>query len=858
MTHTSRCAAVLAMLSAVLTANPTSAQEPATKSSAVLVAPKLVEEVVPEYPASKTASGESAKVVVTLTIDATGAVTDAVVATSGGEDFDASALAAAKKLVFEPATKDGKPIPAKIPYTFAFEVEKPAAASTVKAVANGALRGVIKTGEDAPLPGATVTIASHGKTVATTTTDANGAFAFELAPGGYRVTVTADGFAPYGSDENVAEKSVTAVTYRTTSKGAGVEINVAGKRPPREVTVHSLEGEEIKKIPGTNGDALRAVENMPGVARPPGGIAMLIVRGSGPADTGVFIDGTSVPLAYHFVGLTSVFPSEVLEKIEFYPGNFGTEFGRHMGGVVDVRLRSPKKTWGGLLQFDLLDGRFLLEGPISSKTRFLVAGRRSWVDAWLGPVMKGTGADLTVAPVYYDSQAVLEHDVTPTTTARLVAFGSSDRMKLLFSSPPAGDPITGLSVMTRFFRLQARTDTRFGDSARWINMVSWGIDEGRQEIGDRYLDITLRPLNARSDLRAKLADGITFIGGLDFHYVTTHVDLFLPPMPQPGDAPSPFFARPATALAFNAKWFRPAAYATLELTPAKGLKLLPGVRADWTSDTSQWTFSPRGIARWDVTPTFPRTTLKGGVGLYHQPPEPYQSVAPYGTPGVKVNRATHYALGFEQEITRFLEVSVEGFYKDLQSLVVQSDAATSAASGTTFSNAGSGRAFGGELLARYKNDGRFFGWIAYTLSRSERKDSPSGATRAFEYDQTHILTALGSYKLGEGWQLGARWRYVTGSPYTPLVGGIADLDAGGYSAIAGAPWSARSAAFHRLDVRIEKTWKISGGSVSAYLDLQNAYNRKSPEGRSYNYNYSKSQPLAGLPILPVIGLRGEL
>jgi hypothetical protein len=389
-------------------------------------------------------------------------------------------------------------------------------------------------------------------------------------------------------------------------------------------------------------------------------------------------------------------------------------------------------------------------------------------------------------------------------------------------------------------------------------MVSWGIDQGHQEIGDRYLDITLRLLNERSDLRAKVADGITFIGGLDFHYATTSVDLLLPPMPKPGEAPTPFFARPATAMAFNAQWFRPGAYATAELTPAKGLKLMPGVRADWTSDTSQWTFSPRGIARWDVTSKFPRTTVKGGVGVYNQPPEPYQSIAPYGTPGVKVNRATHYALGFEQELTKYLEVSVEGFYKDLRSLVVQSDAATTAASGTAFSNAGTGRVFGGELLARYKNDGRFFGWIAYTLSRSERKDSPSSESRVFEFDQTHIFTALGSYKLGNGWQLGARWRYVTGNPYTPLVGGIADLDAGGYSAIAGTPWSARNGAFHQLDMRIEKTWKVAGGSIGAYLDVQNAYYRKNPEGRSYNYNYSKSQPLAGLPILPIIGLRGEL
>jgi hypothetical protein len=149
--------------------------------------------------------------------------------------------------------------------------------------------------------------------------------------------------------------------------------------------------------------------------------------------------------------------------------------------------------------------------------------------------------------------------------------------------------------------------------------------------------------------------------------------------------------------------------------------------------------------------------------------------------------------------------------------------------------------------------------VAYTLSRSERKDGPDQDYTRFQYDQTHILTALGSYKLGRGWQLGARFRYVTGSPYTPYIGGVMDYDAGVYAPVESEPqYNGRLPAFHQLDVRVDKTWEFESWKLSAYLDVQNAYNRNNTEDAAYNYDYSQRKQLQGLPILPVLGIRGEL
>ena len=771
--------------------------------TAALVPPKLLERVSPTYPEAKRLSGETASVTLALTIDRTGRVTDVTVAQSAGPEFDEAAVDAARALRFEPAQKNGEAIVAKIRYVVDFELAPPS--------------------DPAPLP---KVAAAPVASVAATTTPA-------------------------------------AATASAAAADEALDLEVQGEKPPREPTKHVIDAEEISRIPGTNGDALRAIGSMPGVARPPGGEGMLIVRGSSPNDTQVFVDGTNIPMIYHFGGLSSVIPTEMLEKLDFYPGNFGPQYGRAMGGVVDVGVRSPRKDrLAGLLQFDLVDGRLLVEGPLSKSTRFMLAGRRSWLDAWLGPVLKDSGVGVTKAPVYYDYQAMLEHDFSRETSLRLFAFGADDRFKLTLNSPSSTDPAIGgdTSQKSSFGRLQARVETRPSSTTRISSQVSVGREGQHVTVGTLGFDLKLDSIDARSDVRMQLAPWITAVAGVDFQYLSYDVSWKAPPANfDSTQNTGPLFGRPSVELKGKGDVFRPAAYAMLELTPIAGLKLFPGVRADYNTDTLGWTVDPRIGGRYDLHAAFPRTTLKGGVGLYHQPPQPYQSIEPFGTKGVGSPRAIQYSAGIEQEITHPLELSVEGFYKDLDHLVVPIAAASSTQNGQSYQNVGSGRAYGAEFLLRYKPEGRFFGWIAYTLSRSERRDSDNAASYTFDYDQTHILTALGSYKLGRGWQAGVRFRYVTGTPYTPELGGVMDYDAGTYAPISSNDRnSARTGAFHQLDLRIDKTWTFSAWKLSAYLDVQNAYVHKNPEGVSYNYNYSQSSSLSGLPFLPIIGLRGEL
>jgi hypothetical protein len=267
---------------------------------------------------------------------------------------------------------------------------------------------------------------------------------------------------------------------------------------------------------------------------------------------------------------------------------------------------------------------------------------------------------------------------------------------------------------------------------------------------------------------------------------------------------------------------------------------------------------------------FPRTTAKGGVGLFHQPPQFQQVVEPIGNPELESNRAIHYALGLEQDLTRHVEVSGEAFYKQLDRQVVGEPSAQGGLN-TDYVNTGIGYVIGGEFLLKYKPDERFFGWAAYTLSRSARQEGPGEEEFLVNFDQTHILTVLGSYQLGHGWEFGARFRLVSGNLVTPFVCNPSDSNcdptrtnalfhapSGAYTAIPlTARYSERLPMFHQLDIRIDKRWKFKSWQLSAYLDLQNVYNYGNSEAIQYNFNYTGRQYVSGLPIIPSIGLRAD-
>ncbi len=310
----------------------------------------------------------------------------------------------------------------------------------------------------------------------------------------------------------------------------------------------TLEQREIDRIPGTNGDALRSLQNLPGVARPPTLAGLLIVRGSGPQDTQTFIDGTQVPLIYHFGGLSSVVPTEMLEKIDFYPGNFSAQYGRVMGGIVDVGLRGPRDDgkYHGLVQFDLIDGRAMLEGPIPllKGWRFAAAGRRSYVGNWLSPVLNALGAGITQAPTYYDYQFMAETSPTADSRFRIAFFGSDDAFALVADKPSASEPALAgnIGIHTAFKRLQVRYTNDLGGGDRVSAVVALGQDTADFGASSFYFLIDSKTITGRFEATKKLFKGATLNAGVDMYGGSTTSTSASPrcrPRARPPISPSP-------------------------------------------------------------------------------------------------------------------------------------------------------------------------------------------------------------------------------------------------------------------------------------------------------------------------------
>lgn len=855
-----------------------------------LTLPERTSEVQPEYTKEALDAAIRGSVFLKITIDVDGTVVAATVDQGLGHGLDESAIAAAKKLTFVPAKRKGKPFRATIRYQFDFDFKERTVES---ARTTGALRvTILAKDDDAPLVTAKVRLAKVAAVALTAPApstevpvDAKGGFVVpSLDVGEYRVAVSAEGFETLvviepiaANEENVAVYRLTRTAKVAAAAAPGViEIDVTGERPPREVTRRSIEKRELERIPGTNGDALRALQNLPGVARPPGLAGLLLVRGSAPQDTQTFIDGTFVPLIYHFGGLSSVVPTELLNRIDFYPGNFSARYGRATGGIVDAGLRAPRNDgFHGLVQMDLIDARGLIEGPIpdtNKKWSFAVAARRSYLDTWLGPVLEKAGAGVTQAPVYYDYQLILDGKPKTGHHVRTSFYGSDDGIELLLKQPSANEPgLSGsLGLKTQFQRAAMQYDVDLGEGSRFDSSLSVGRDLLQFSLGDLYFKVQSVSFYGRGEYTTRLARNATMHVGMDMLAGGYDVAVRLPAPPAPGQPPNqPFSTRTPQTFADRGMNYRPAGYVEMELTPTPRLRLVPGFRFDYDKFTKRNDFAPRFNARYVIRDTFPKTTAKFGAGVFYQPPTPQQSLPPLGTANLKSNRAVHYGLGVEQDVTRQVELSVEGFYKQLDNFVGQKPSA----SGTSaeYDNSVTGYVVGGELLMKYKADDKFFGWLAYTLSRSARQNGPNEPEYLVNFDQTHILTALGSYRLGGGWELGARFRLISGNLITPNVcnsaaiacdptriGGLFHGASGAYTAIPfGTTSSERLPLFHSLDIRVDKAWQFQAWKLSAYLDVQNTYNNQNTEGLSYNFNFTQRQYVSGLPILPSLGIRGD-
>ncbi|MFH2005419.1 MAG: TonB-dependent receptor [bacterium] len=848
--------------------------------------PKLLKFVPAPYPEKARRSGLEGVVRMHVTVDSSGAVAGVVVVQSVSPELDAAAVGAVRQFRYRPASVDGKPVSVKITVAYPFRLrplERPAGRrpATARRVASrptdrpaaarvsplAELRGVVRQkGTRQRLEDAEVVVRllrpgekGLGRAVARATTGSQGRFSLALAPGRYRVEVRVSGCFLFRVTERLAPGTRLAVEYfveRRVYDPYQTVVTVRALR--REVTRYSVPLPVIEKIPGTQGDALRAIQNMPGVGRAAFSLGFLIIRGSAPRDTKVLFEGHRIPMLYHFMGLSSVFNSDLLRQIDFIPGNFSVRYGRATGGIIDVFARQGKRDgWHGYLDVDLWDVGALVEGPVG-KGSIALSLRRAHIDAILALI-----PDIALTAAYYDYQAMLDYPVLRG-QLKVVAFGADDRLKRRIEQTSSFEQVH----VTLFVKTIVLWKRRWGDHELRLS-VAGGYTRTESGPGPDHVEDTGRGawrLHYAYDASPRLNIAFGLVGEVARARLSTGPSALSLSLLENEDVPPDG----SGAQEILSTLVSQAAYVEATWKPVPRLTLIPGLRVDYFRGgaVNRAVFDPRFTAQVELIPK--RLRMTAAVGLFHQEPEVEQiHRLTGGNPTLRHERALHAGLGLDWKILDSLSLELNGFYKQLWGVVTESDSQVfrdGRLEPENLSNHGRGRIYGAELLLkkvsnydcpRFLKLEKCFGWLSYTILRSERQQRPGDPWEIFEEDQTHLFTFVVSGTWPGGWELGIRFRIASGMPERFYSGGIFDSDANAYLPARGTAYQGRMPLFHQLDIRVDKRFTFKKWMLSIYLDIQNVYSYQHSEFVQYNYNYTQNGMLKGLPIVPSLGIKGE-
>jgi hypothetical protein len=282
---------------------------------------------------------------------------------------------------------------------------------------------------------------------------------------------------------------------------------------------------------------------------------------------------------------------------------------------------------------------------------------------------------------------------------------------------------------------------------------------------------------------------------------------------------------------------------------APSVTLIGGLRHSKDNYLNQSYTEPRIGMEWNWTE---QTMLSAGWGRHNQQPSGQQIAPKFGNTQLSHIRADHSVVGISQKVSLDWTWKAEAYYKKFSDLVVGvNDPAIN------YVNGASGAAYGTELLIKKEATDKLSGWLAVTLSKSERRNDLTGESFRFEYDQPINATLIANYKLSREWSVGSKWAYTSGRPYTPVVGTSGSYADGRPIPVYAGINSGTLPDYHRLDLRIDRhllydTWKLN-----AYFELNNVYQRQNVVGYDYGPNYDKKDAIESFVIPFSFGVQGE-
>ncbi len=703
-----------------------------------------------------------------------------------------------------------------------------------------------------------------------TISDAEGKFEFtKLPPGIYTFRATATGYkAAFQNEISVTNaRSVTldfALEEIVSGKEAE-EVVVKGPKFQRNtespVSLKTLNATEIERLPGANRDVSKVIAALPGVASRATFRNDIIIRGGSPGENKFYLDGIEVPNINHFatqgssggpVGLLNV---NFINEVDFYSGAFPANRANGLSSVLAFKQKDGNED-GLITNFALgsSDAALTFDGPLGKKANFIFSARRSYLQ-FLFAALK-----LPILPTYNDFQYKVNVDLNAKNRISFIGLGAIDQFAL---NADVNDGLTDTAQIAynKFLLgnipMQSQWNYTVGINYQHFSEQSiQNIVVSRNMLNNkayRYKDLIETPANllqnyasfeAENKLRMEHTyrkNGFRWNIGLGYEYARyrneTYANVTIQGIPQVIDYTSDLFlSKYAFFTQVSQSFFKE------RLNASFGLRM-DGSNYSNTMANLLNQMSPSLSLNFRINESL---ALNANVSRFHQIPA-YTILGYRNSLGALVNkeneiqyiRADHFVIGAEYRTKASSRLTLEGFYKNYDRYPFSlKDSISLANQGSDFGVVGNeavnstskGRTYGGEFLFQQKLYKGFYAVVAYTYVISEFKNKNDEYVPT-AWDSRHIVSLTGGKRFKKGWELGMRWLFSGGSPYTPYdietsslisnwnINGVGLLD---YSRLN----TERESSFHQLNVRLDKKLFLDKFNMNFYLDIQNLYGYK--------------------------------
>jgi TonB family protein len=579
----------------------------------------------------------------------------------------------------------------------------------------------------------------------------------------------------------------------------------------------SLSRTEVRQLPGAFGDPFRAIETIPGMTPVLTGLPYFYVRGAPPGNVGYFFEGIRVPYLFHFGLGPAVIHPALISTTTLHRGGYPASLGRFAGGVVEATAMPPSDRLHGEGQLRLIDAGALVEAPFANgKGAALVAGRYSYTAALFSFLSSDTTLD------YRDYQARVSYSLTDRDTISILGFGAYDfaaqrqtidpsKLAIVVDPNASREPydVTRTLFASEFHRADLRWDRTLSKGGQLRVAGTFGFDRTRVEARRAATDVMTA---GRIELTQPLAKTVLFRAGADIV-----VDQFTAdPLPRFSDDDDVVDRQ--LAVFVERVDFATGAHVDTVLTMIPRMEIVPGVRFDAFGSGGEHALAvdPRLSARFAVSD---HVRILHAYGVASQPPS-----IPISLPGITIarlrgglQRAVQTSAGVEADLPADFTATGAVFHNAFYSLndalgTAQIEIVDIEKSDSLLAKS-RGSAFGLELGIRRKLTQRIAGLASYTLSHSTR--TVDNQTFVSSYDRPHVFSAALSVDLGRGWRTGARFVGYSGIPMRPSPPAF-------QGQVVGVP-PPRTPAFVRLDLRLEKRWRIGkNGWISGVLEALNS------------------------------------